>query len=65
MVFFNYGLLDPDFYQKHKFGILPYFVMRNSTGFYNLECGKALTKTKIHTKNGCLDLKTKKNYLHL
>jgi len=48
------------FYRKHKSGILPYFVFQNSIGFYNLECEKALTETKIHKKNGCADLKAKK-----
>jgi len=28
-------------------------VYRNSTGFYNMECEKGFTETKIHKENGC------------
>jgi len=54
------GTTNPRFYQKQKFEILPYFVIRNSIGFYNLEWKKTLTETKIHKKNGCADPKANK-----
>ena len=55
-----FGTTNPRFYQKHKSRILPYFVIQNSIGFYNLECEKTLMETKFHKKNGCVDPKEKK-----
>jgi len=54
------GTTNLGFYRKHKYGILPYFVIRNSTRFYNLECEKALREIKIHKKNGCENPKANK-----
>jgi len=45
------GSTNPRFYRKQKFEILPYFVIQNSIGFYNLEWKKTLTETKIYKKN--------------
>jgi len=59
------GSTNSGFYRKKKFEILPYCVIQNSIGFYNLELKKTLTETKIHKKNGCADLKAKKfTYLY-
>ena len=57
------GSTNSGFYRKKKFEILPYCVIQNSIGFYNLKWKKTLTETKIHKKKTDVQIQKQRNLL--